>query len=674
MFASAIVAAIIAFGQAGAFRAPPQDAVVPLADWLSAAMTWFTAHFRSVFRTVTWLLMFPLSGIRSALVWLPWPAVILICAALGYTARGWKLGLFCAAGLFYTVVIGYWQETALTLALVFVAAPVSVGVGLLLGIIGFRSIRARRVIDPALDLMQTIPTFAYLIPILVLFGIGPVVGVIASAIYAVPPMVRNVILGLQRVPSPIVEAGIMSGSTRRQLLWWVQIPSALPTILIGVNQAVMAALSMVVIAAMVGGVNDIGLEVFNTMKQAKFGQSILAGLVIAVLAMILDRVASGFAVRSEARLQVFRRKERWSYATFTVVLAAICVGAAFVPALRNYPETWTVYPAASMNDALDWFTRNSFAVTSAIKTWVIFYLMLPLKIGLPLTVRPASWGFEMSGLVTLVFAGIATALAILATAAGGWRAGLGIAILALFYYFGTTGLPFPAFFVIVGALAYTIGGPRVFALAMAGLFFILITGAWTNAMVSIQLSAIGVGFSFIIGTSLGMWAALSDRVSAVLRPICDTLQTMPIFVFLIPAVMVFLVGEFTALVAIVMYASVPAIRYTEHGLRNVPAGIVEAARMMGATGWQRLWHVQAPVALPEIVLGLNQTIMMSLAMVVVAALVGAQGLGQDVMVALNQASSGKGLVSGLCIALIAIIADRILQAWSTKKKVVLGLV
>ena len=143
--------------------------------------------------------------------------------------------------------------------------------------------------------MQTIPTFAYLIPIIVLFGIGPVVGMTASAIYAIPPMVRNVMLGLERVPPEIVELGLMSGSNRSQLLWWVQIPSGLPTILIGVNQTVMAGLSMVVIAAMVGGVDDIGLEVFNTMKQAKFGESLLAGLVIALLAMITDRVSRGFA-------------------------------------------------------------------------------------------------------------------------------------------------------------------------------------------------------------------------------------------------------------------------------------------------------------------------------------------------------------------------------------------
>jgi glycine betaine/proline transport system permease protein len=203
--------------------------------------------------------------------------------------------------------------------------------------------------------------------------------------------------------------------------------------------------------------------------------------------------------------------------------------------------------------------------------------------------------------------------------------------------------------------------------------FILLTGSWERAMISLQLTAVGVTVSFVLGSAIGFWAAGNDRVSAIVRPICDTLQTMPIFVFLIPAVMVFLVGEFTALVAIVLYAIVPPIRYGELGIRNVPGELTEAARMMGVTRWQMLWQVQLPVALPEIALGLNQTIMMALAMVVVASLVGAPGLGQDVMVALSQANAGRGLVAGLCIAMLAIVFDRIIQSWSAERKLALGL-
>src|SRR5262249_20805999 len=356
----------------------------------------------------------------------------------------------------------------------------------------------------------------------------------------------------------------------------------LPTILIGINQTVMASLSMVVIAAMVGGVNDIGIEVFNTMKSAKFGESLLAGLVIAVIAMITDRISRGFAYR---RQQGLGRSvtERRILTGLTLSSAAIFVLAQFVPALKIYPEAWVLYPADAMNAALDWFTRVAFPVTSALKAWTVYYLMLPLKVGLVESVRPTYWGFEMSPTVSVLYGLLAVVLCGLAARAWGWPGGLGTAILAMVYYYGTTGVPWPAFILIAALIAYQTGGPRLLILTLASLLFILLTGMLAGAMVSVQLCAVGVLLSFLSGSGLGIWAALNDRVSALLRPVCDTLQTMPIFVFLIPAIMIFLVGEFTALIAIVMYAIVPSIRFTEHGIRNVPPEVVEAARAMGTS-------------------------------------------------------------------------------------------
>jgi glycine betaine/proline transport system permease protein len=653
-----------------AFDAPSQS-LVPVADAISAAMAWFTGHFRAAFRAITWLFQWPLGWFRQLLLALPWPVVILITAALGYRAGGFRLAWFCALALFYIVITGYWPMAAATLASVLVAVPLSVAVGLAVGIAAFRSRTVRQAVEPMLDLMQTIPFFSYIIPILVLFGIGPVVGLVASAIYAIPPMVRNVVLALQRVPPDVVESGLMSGSTVRQLLWWVELPTGLPTILIGVNQTVMAALSMVVIAAMVGGVNDIGLEVYNTMREAKFGQSLLSGLVIALIAMVTDRITRGFAHGGEDPGGT--RRTRLFYGVVAIGVVALVALAIAFPALWTFPESARFYPAAAMNAALDWFTRTAFPVTSALKAWTVYYLMLPFKIGLPASVRPSFWGFAMSPTVTIVFTAIAAALTFLALWLKGWRAAIAVAVLASFYYFGTTGLPWPAVIIVASALALSTGGLRIAVITLLSLLFILVNGMWAGAMVSVQLAAIGVLFSFLIGAALGIWAALNDRVSAVLRPICDTLQTMPIFVFLIPAIMVFLVGEFTALIATILYAIVPSIRYTEHGLRSVPPEIVEAARAMGTGRLQRLRQVELPLALPEIMLGLNQTIMMALAMVVVAALVGARGLGEQVMIALNQANTGTGLVSGLAIALIAIASDRIIQSWAARRKEALGL-
>jgi glycine betaine/proline transport system permease protein len=650
----------------------PEQAI-PVAAWVKAAMSWFTEHTRSAFRGVTWLLAWPLGWVRSALQWLPWPSAVLLCALLGFIAGGWRLAAFCGLALLYMVVVGYWEETTYTLALAGVAVPISVLAGLFIGILGYQSKAARRLIEPCLDLMQTVPTFAYLIPILVLFGIGPVVGMVASAIYAVPPMVRNVMLGLERVPIEIVESAAMSGSTRRQLLWWVQIPTAMPAILIGVNQTIMAGLSMVVIAAMVGGAPDIGLEVFNTMKKAQFGESILAGLVIALLAMIMDRISRGLADRRVGFLSAGTRLRRHVLGGACVAIILLSLAVVVWPNLRHYPDAWVVYPAQALNSALEWFTVTFFAITSTIKTWLVFYLLLPLKIGLVDTVRPRYWGFEMGPAASAVYALLVAVAAGALTYLSTWRAGVGVVVIGFVYYFGTTGIPWPAVILIVSVLAYQTGGWRIVTLAVAGLLFIVLTGVWESAMVSIQLCGAAVLIAFVVGSGLGVWAALNDRVSTFLRPINDTLQTMPIFVFLIPAVMVFLVGEFTALIAVIMYSIVPSIRYTEHGIRNVQADTIEAARAFGATSRQLLWQVQLPLALPEIMLGLNQTIMMGLAMVIVAALVGAKGLGQEVMVALTWADTGRGVVSGLSVALIAIVTDRIIQSWSRRRKIALGM-
>ena len=192
-------------------------------------------------------------------------------------------------------------------------------------------------------------------------------------------------------------------------------------------------------------------------------------------------------------------------------------------------------------------------------------------------------------------------------------------------------------------------------------------------MLSVYLCGLAVLLSFAIGVALGILASEYDGVSAFLRPINDTLQTMPLFVILIPFVMIFKIGEFTALLAIMAYAVVPAIRYAEHALRNVPAGVVEAATCFGCTRRQLLWRVKLPLAMPVIMLGLNQTIMFGIAMLVIAALVGTNGLGQRVYIGLGDGDFGVGIVAGIGMAFIAMIADRMTQGMSRAWQERLGL-
>jgi glycine betaine/proline transport system permease protein len=279
----------------------------------------------------------------------------------------------------------------------------------------------------------------------------------------------------------------------------------------------------------------------------------------------------------------------------------------------------------------------------------------------------------MSPTVAAVYVAILLAIAALAWRRWGWRGLVPVAILGGLYYFGTTGTPWPAFMAVVIALATGAGGWRLGLFAFLSMSFMLISGAWTPAMWSIYLMIGSVALSFIMGVGLGIWAASNDRVSAILRPINDTLQTMPQFVYLIPIIMLFKIGDFSALLAIMSYAIVPAIRYTEHGLRSVPGHVVEAAQMIGCTERQILWQVRLPIALPQIMLGLNQTIMLGITMLVIAALVGTRDLGQMVFGSMTMANFGMGVIAGGSIALMAMVSDRVFQALSAKQARRLGL-
>ena len=657
----------------------PSDWQLPLADWINAGMHWFleVPGVRPFFRGVGDVVSYPMGWIQDVLQWMPWPATIAAIAILAYVAQGMRLAVFTSVALLYMVVIGYWSESMNTLALVFVSIPIAASVGLVAGIAAFKSERVNLVVQPTLDLMQTVPTFAYLIPILLLFGFGPVVGLIASAIYACPPMVRNVVLGLQRVPRDMVESGVMSGATRRQLLWWVQVPAALPTIMIGVNQTVMAALSMVIIAALIGSSADIGWEVVSTMRKAAFGPSLLAGIVVALIAMIFDRISRGFTdhqrlLRSVGGNLWERHRVLWiAIASMT----ALTVLAQFIAPLREFPDAWSPYRwlAAELNEGVSGVTRRYHEILDGIKNFFLFFFLLPLRVGFESAVRPHIFGFSLTPGVISGYA-----LACVLGAAGalrlwGWRASVLVALMGIWLYFGVEKVPWPALLLIVTVIAVQVGGLRLGGLAAFGLLFLAGTGIWAFAMKSIYLCGAAVLTSLVVGGFIGVWAAHNDRLSAFIRPINDTLQTMPLFVLLIPVLMFFQIGEFTAYLAIIMYAIVPAIRYTEHGLRHVPPEIIEAATSMGCTRSQLLWQVKFPLAIPEIMLGLNQTVMFGLAMLVIAALVGTRGLGQQIYIALNAGDTGRGIVAGLGIALIAITVDRIIQAWSAGKKAALGL-
>ena len=653
----------------------PAEWVVPVTPWLNAFMAWCVDTVGPACRAFSAAVGVPMAAVRDLLNWLPWSVTLTVLTFATWAISGARLAAFTVFAILYMLVIGYWAESMNSLALVAITVPTAVAIGFGLGTLAFFSKRAERVITPTLDLMQTVPAFAYLLPILLLFGFGPVVGLIASVLYAFPPTVRNTHLGLMRVSTEVIEAGLMAGTTPSQLFWRVRAPSALRQILLGVNQTTMAAFSMVIIASIIGGTADIGWEVLSTMRKAQFGESLLAGIVIALMAMVMDRITAAAATAEPqdpggARDFVARHRN---------LLIALGLGLAvgllaqIVPLLKEYPEAWEIYPAQPLNDAVTWLVVEHAKTIALIKSWAFFFVMLPVKTGFEQTVTPFTWGFEFTAPLKTGYAVLAAALVVYtAIRRGIGRASL-IAFLAIMLFYGITRLPWPALLAMAVLLGWQLGGLRLALGTAAGLGFLVVAGVWSQTMLSVYLCGLAVLLSFAVGIVLGVLASEYDGVSAFLRPINDTLQTMPLFVILIPFVMIFKIGEFTALLAIMAYAVVPAIRYAEHALRHVPAHVVEAATCFGCTRSQLLWRVKLPLAMPVIMLGLNQTIMFGIAMLVIAALVGTNGLGQQVYIGLGNGDFGVGIVAGVGMAIIAMIADRMTQGMSRAYQERLGL-
>jgi len=654
----------------------PEEWALPFVQILNDGMAWVVAQSGSFFRSLSAMLDIPMSGIRDLLNWIPWPVIVFLLAVTAYAASGWKLALFTVLALAYMLLVGLWTESMNSLALVMMSVPLAVMIGFCFGTIGFYYPRAERAIMGMLDVLQTVPAFAYLLPILLLFGFGAVVGLIASILFAFPPMVRNTLLGLRRVSPEVIESGIMSGATSAQLFFLVRVPSALKQILLGINQTTMAAFSMVIIASIIGGSSDVGWEVLSAMRKARFGESLVAGIVIALMAMVMDRITAGFANKDPDDIPPHDAGffERYRYlmiaAIGTVVIFLISLA---VPFLQSYPEAWEFDPSAPLNNAIDYIIIEYAAWIKLIKTWAFFFMMLPLKMGLEQTISPFSWGFTFTPALKWGYAVLAVAAIALAWVRRGQATAIIVALLTITFFFGMTKLPWPAIFAVMTFLAWRLAGLRLALVILGGLSYLLLAGVWPQTMISVYLCGLGIIISFALGASIGILSSEFKAVSNIVRPINDTLQTMPLFVLLIPFVMIFKIGEFTALLAIIAYATVPAIRYTEHGLRNVSNEVIEAAECMGSTRWQLLWRVKVPLAMPEMMLGLNQTIMYGISMLVITALVGTSGLGQQVYIGLGDGDFGVGMTAGIGMAIIAIMADRLTQAWSAKRQAEIGM-
>lgn len=281
----------------GAFAVLSQLPRVPVGDWFQTLVSWLEDNIGPFFDFIDLVVRSAVEGLTTALNWPPPLAMVGLLTVLALWLRGWKFALFALIGMGLVVSMQEFPSTMQTLALVLVASVVAIAVSVPLGILCARSDRAWQIVRPVLDLMQTMPPFVYLIPVIFFFNIGSVPGVIATVVFALPPGVRLTQLGIRQVDREVVEAGEAFGAPPRRILTGIQLPLAMPSIMAGINQVIMLALSMVVIAGMVGA-EGLGAEVYTAVTRVQLGAGFEAGLSVVILAVYLDRITAVLSDRS----------------------------------------------------------------------------------------------------------------------------------------------------------------------------------------------------------------------------------------------------------------------------------------------------------------------------------------------------------------------------------------
>ncbi|WP_306209910.1 ABC transporter permease [Actinoplanes sp. RD1] len=541
--------------------------------------------------------------VQTLLHLLSGPGTIAAVGAVAFLAAGIRTAVLAVAGFLGLGLLGLWEASIDTLALTLAAVVLAVLIGMPLGVLAAHVSPVGAALRPVLDVMQILPTFAYLAPMTLLFSIGEPAAVIATLIYAVPVTVRITELGIRGVSPVAVEAATALGSTRGQVLAKVRLPMARASLALAVNQTIMMALSMVVVTALIDA-PGLGQDIVRALERVNVGAAFDAGLAIVLLAVVLDRITTGAARRATVHRSTRTRLIR------TGLAAAAVLAVSLIPWGSGHPG-YSFAPV--VNDLTGWVELHWYDATDALRNAVSAVLLNPLES--LLTTTP--WWFFV--LVVAVFG----------TLGGGWRSAL------------------------VAALA---------AAGIAGL------GLWLHAMQTLATVLVATLVTMVLGILSGVLCARHDRFAAALRPILDAAQTMPSFVYLLPAVALFGASRFTAIAAAVIYAVPPVVRLVERGVRDVPAEAVEAARAAGSTPAQLLWKVQLPLARRGLLLAANQGIVMVLAMVVVGGLVGAGALGYDVVAGFAQREDfGKGLAAGFAIVLLGIVLDRLTQGFAKER-------
>jgi len=540
-----------------------------------------------------------------------WLGVVAVATWIGYAVANWRIALLVFASFMSFGLFGYWSDALDLLIVTFVSVAIAVLIGMPLAVLVGTSARANRIITVFLDFMQTMPTFVYLIPVVLFFGIGVSGAVVATLIYALPPIVRIAGFGIREVSTTTIEATDSAGQTYWQRLTKVQIPMARKTIIVGLNQTTLAALSMATIASYIDG-PGLGKPVLAALVRNDFGGSFVPGVLIVVMAVMLDRTTTAASERAERVARGGGGNPRVRRIVLGVsgvgALVAVYLSRTYV-SLAEFPTvTWGDKVADAADDAMVWIVDVFGGVTGAFKDAISNWLLNPMQS----LIAESPW----------------------------WLA-----------------------FVAISALALVFGGVRALVttvICLAGIWYL---DLWHDAMITLNMTLVATVLVMILALVFGVWMARSRRVDFGLRPLLDAGQTIPPFVYLIPVLALFGPSRFTAIVAGIVYAAPAAIKLVADGVKGVSPTTIEAGRSSGQTTWQEITKVQLPMAKGSLVLATNQGLLYVLAMTVIGGLVGAGALGYDVVLGISRSEEwGKGAAAGLTIVLLGVMLDRITRA------------
>jgi glycine betaine/proline transport system permease protein len=572
-----------------------------------------------------------------------WLGVVAIFTWIAYAVAGARSALLVLVGTMLFGFLGYWQDSVDTVIITILAVLVSIVIGIPLGVAMSRRPWVSAALTPVLDVMQTMPSLAYIPIVVTIFGPGATCALVLTAIYSIPPLVRITEHGLKSVSETTIEAAGSMGVTRSQLLRKVQLPMARRTIIVGVNQCTLAALSMAVIAGLING-PGLGQDVIYALANLNVGDGAVAGLLIVVIAIVLDRTTTAASQRRE-RTQasigsvsspgvmlthvVLERLPRWAsqdtraprrrpsplmrrvslLVLLVPVLVCIYLSHSYLD-LAQFPSAWNLGPHLSdgINNLSNWIVNHVDKLTEAIKNAISYGFLNPLQSLLSNT----PWWLTAPALL---------------------------------------------------AISWVVGGLKPFLTTLVCEAVILGVGLWNDSMTTLTMTIVATVLVMIIALILGVWIGRSRRADTAIRPILDALQTFPSFVYLIPALALFQPSRFTAIVAATLYASPIAVKLVADGIRGVTATTIEAARSQGITSWQMIFKVQLPMARSSIALAANQGLLYVLSMVVIGGMVGAGSLGYLAISGFAQDNLlGKGINAGIAVTALGIMLDRTARA------------